>query len=128
MITMVSWHSILLSDQGIFYLIECHPRSTSGIHLIESSGIEQALFSSIRIKERLGDKQFWWAIMVYKQLNIIEFRHQYNPITVDVLGDPQDLKPKILSLFSFAELLVLSIRKRCTLTQASSYDLEWNGQ
>lgn len=112
---------------GDFYLIECNPRGTSGIHLLESSGIEQALLGSAPIKERLGDKQFGLAIMLYKWIKRIEFTHQYNPITVDVLGESQDFKPKCLSLLSLAELLVLSIRKRCTLAQASSLDLEWNG-
>ncbi|MNR65608.1 hypothetical protein D3C85_1887290 [compost metagenome] len=57
---------------------------------------------------------------------MVEFNEQYHPHADDVLGK-EDFIPKCLSLLSLAELLVISLRRRCSLTQASSYDIEWNG-
>jgi predicted ATP-grasp superfamily ATP-dependent carboligase len=114
-----------IERNGQFYLIECNPRGTSGVHLLSEQGLVNALIDQQPITYRLGDRQFSWPIKLFGLLGKVEFNEMYHPHAEDILGK-DDFFPKCLSLLSLAELAIIALRHHCTLTQASSYDIEWN--
>ena len=119
-------------DLGV-YVIECNPRGTSGIHLMDLSTIASALFENgPSITNHPEPVAFKAPLKMYRWLNLLE-----NRVGVwfsaelararDVLKHPDTPMSRLATPAALAELLWRRIRRRIKLTEASTYDLEWNG-
>lgn len=128
----VAFDFIEASD-GI-YVIECNPRGTSGLHLMDLNTIEAALFADgPAITEHGQPMAFKFPLRFYKALNQLDtkvgawFREDMK-CALDVLKPPQHPSPGLrATLANLAELLWRRLRQGVKLTEAATYDIEWNG-
>lgn len=122
---------------GDLYPLECNPRATSGIHLFQvSDRLEQAFFNSTDhlIQPQNGSKAMIAAAMLGMGLRQSIASHQFPKwlqkffTTKDVIFHLSDPLPFVylgLVLFQFWQI---SKQHRVSLQQASTYDIEWNGE
>lgn len=120
--------------RGGVYVIECNPRGTSGIHLMNLPDLQAAVFEQgpkVRTHERM---------MAFKPIlswynTIGKLGGGYKDNLKDQLGDCIDIlapegEPKVsrrrwLLMFEMGWRM---IRNRATLAESTTYDIEWNGQ
>jgi len=124
------------NNEGLIQIIECNPRSTSGLHFF-NNGIE---FYSSLCNETQGlleasdtEAQTVALAMLYYGLPtalknkmlptfIKDYRRAENLFSWP--NDPLSVRRQLKSVLEFA---VIAVRKRISLQAASTYDTEWNG-
>ncbi|ASA54697.1 carboxylate--amine ligase [Vibrio gazogenes] len=118
-----------IRDPHGLYVIECNPRATSGLHLVApfcQSVMPQFVFSEPKLASlyHLGAMVFLAGGMAslfryqtwqgyFSGKNIMQRHHKELSIFAPVL--------------SFSELYRQAKKHRISLSQASTYDIEWNG-
>lgn len=107
----------IMSGDGV-YLIECNPRVTSGVHCLSNNDFYGMLKGKIT-KPRVNEAQ---VLLV----NAIKYRKW--PRSRDVVFQKDDLLPILSYLWLVVVFLGLSINKGIKVTQATTYDIEWNGE
>ncbi|MCT4640764.1 MAG: ATP-grasp domain-containing protein [Bacteriovoracaceae bacterium] len=113
------------------YAIECNPRMTSGIHLFkDESRFHSSFFSSS--KEKLLEPKTKEVVSM-KLLLLMPgkkfFKHFFKILNSrDVIWNKNDIKPFFSQFIIFLYLVYLSFKYRITISAASSYDIEWNGE
>ena len=120
---------------GKVFVLECNPRCTSGVHLI--SDIEwPAAFSDSSHREApvpsmrsgmLSLGMLMFGLSPPNTHGIKEFLASYRDAN-DVIYSKQDRKPSILQFVSVLEVFWRSLKKRQSLKEASTVDIEWDGQ
>lgn len=120
------------SENGEIYPIECNPRTTSGIHLIDSD--EKIINKIINNEEININKDKVYSIKI---LMIIEglksfkiFNKKYKDEmkkSKDVIYDSKDKRPYIDSIISCVYFFLLGLRTRRSVEEAMTYDIEYNG-
>jgi hypothetical protein len=125
-------HNFAQGDLGV-HVIECNPRGTSGIHMMDLSTIAPALFEDGPfIKNHSEPVAFKFPLLMYRKLNLLENRvGVYFGAELkrarDVLKHPDHPMTAWATPAALLELLWRRVRRRIKLTEASTYDLEWNG-
>lgn len=115
------------------YVLECNPRATSGAHLIDPELLVQALTEP--------DRSTWIAPAgCCRQLTLPLLvggapQPQRWPgllrealLRDDVIADWRDPLPLLTQLPLAAHFARISRRERISLTAATTYDIEWNGE
>ncbi|KAF3887518.1 MULTISPECIES: ATP-grasp domain-containing protein [Nostocales] len=125
------------ADDGTLYPLECNPRAISAIHLFEASdGLERAFFNNtnIIIQPKVGQRSaIAMAMIVYGLPSAIRSGSLGRWLeifmrTKDVvfrLSDPLPFFHLWIVLFQFIHM---SRRSGLTLQQASTQDIEWDGE
>lgn len=126
---------LMQDDTGVVRPLECNPRATSGAHFFASP--EQ--FSSALLTgevEAIADianpQGVRLAVWIYGLGGLFR-KHSFGALwhaireTKDVLKTSDDPIGLIPQLRSVMELTRIAMRRRSTLQEASSYDIEWNG-
>ncbi|MDF2664088.1 MAG: hypothetical protein K0Q94_6879 [Paenibacillus sp.] len=112
----------IVDREGTVYPIECNPRTTSGLHL-ERPLIQPPAGRSAMIGMMMGVQAarpiMPWAARVETVRAMLRSR--------DVLIRFRDPLPFWSQLFSLWELFNMSRRRGVSLLEASTIDLEWNG-
>ena len=105
--------------------VECNPRWTSGIHLLDCAPLFAAL--------GLGDRAYFapakaqlLAPMVFKPRWALDYWRDLVS-TPDVLARADDSGPFWAQFLCLAELGWRCFRQRLSLTQSTTWDIEWNG-
>ena len=109
--------------------IECNPRMTSGIHLFnDNSNFTQSLFEPMEIVEPQKGVQMNMTLL-------FGFTPKFYLTAIDktikgrdVIFKLNDIWPFINQFSLFFYILILSIRKKLSLSKITSYDIEWNGE
>ncbi len=108
------------SPDGHFKVIECNPRLTSGLHVLEES---------VRLSELLDQRGVIPPPMVPAQLRVPTMFS--NPLALgtspDVISRDDDRGPSRGQFGAFAELSWNAIRYFQSLKSASTRDIEYNG-
>ncbi len=124
------------------HVLECNPRSTSGIHFLDSKSqafgdaLSNALCGNpftpvLGAQEDLALK---WAMLLFgipemvRPQKGLEQRNFFRNAR-DIDSDPSDPGPTQVAtmLTAFLEIVGLAIRRRSGLLSASTADIEWNG-
>jgi predicted ATP-grasp superfamily ATP-dependent carboligase len=119
---------LFLTPDGEVKACECNPRMTSGIHLINE---EQDLVNIIQGSENEQfDPQKKWlsaigVIEAIKKHRLLKDLSSYH----DVLFDIYDMAPFLIGQHvSFLYQVILAQKLKLSITQATTHDIEWNGE
>jgi len=117
--------------------LECNPRATSGVHLLAGEpGFAAAFFGpGPRVVTPGAARPAMLAAgMLLYSLPAVRSRAALRGWAAtfarsrDVVFSPRDPLPALLQLFSLAPFAATSLRHGLSLLQASTYDIEWNGE
>lgn len=109
------------SHEGKLHVIECNPRLTSGIHLLDPSVSIAGLFEMAAPSPApMRPAQLLWPTL-FRDLRIAG-------TTPDVVTDLSDPGPIFGQVVAFAELAASALRHRLSLTAATTRDIEYNGK
>ena len=106
--------------------VECNPRWTSGIHLLDLAPVFQALNLPTRNSGTRRQKAQLAAAMLLRGRPTGEFWRDWRSAP-DVIWDPQDPGPALAQPLALAEQLWRAKRHKISLSQAMTWDIEWNG-
>ncbi len=113
-----------IEKNGKYYVIECNPRATSGAHLFSSYLSKIYFESQISDYDNLSTKGLKFLMLMNKPSLLFSKKFR---ATKDVLFDSKDLLPMIMQVVSMVEIIALAWRKGLTILEATTYDIEWNG-
>lgn len=129
----------IVDDADQPWIIEGNPRATSGLHLFGGSRLlTDALLgndSEARVHVPSVDRPnmigfampFWGLAQAVRQRKLTQFFKDFWR-GKDILFRWSDPLPTIGLPLTMAELMVIAIRKHQTLQQASTHDIEFNGE
>ena len=123
-------------ENGDFWVLECNPRGTSGIHLFNKqhhdlinqviSNTSKSLYSTA-----IDPLAFKFAMLFialpHNLLNLKKWWRDYQ-LSLDILKHPDDTKPQLFQLIPTIEMLYLLLRHRHSIWQATTENIEWNGE
>lgn len=125
------------SEDGRVSVIECNPRAVSGVHLFNddddlpgalAGNVSTCLMPSVGAAGMLGSVMLLaGGTQAWKEGRLAEWWRDYRRAR-DVIATPGDVMPWFGGLVDMAAFLRLALRKRCSLRQASTLDIEWDGQ
>jgi predicted ATP-grasp superfamily ATP-dependent carboligase len=125
------------SAEGILYPLECNPRAISAIHLFQvSDGLEKAFFNKTEgiIQPKTSQRaMLGLAMIIYsffpaiKSYNLRDwFRKFIN--SKDVIFKLDDPLPFFYLGVIMFQFTICSLTDNITLQEASTIDIEWNGE
>jgi predicted ATP-grasp superfamily ATP-dependent carboligase len=116
------------------YVIECNPRATSGIHLIEDAADMASTYGLTQLTGATyhgvtSPKMVGLAIVTYGIQNLKSARSFIANIrrASDVIWSRIDNWPVFGQFIAMTELLALAWKQRISPLAATTYDIEWNG-
>ncbi len=125
------------AEDGQLYGLECNPRATSGVHLLASHpNFTEAFLNPniLCITPALGHSSMLaTAMLIYglpraiKQNQFIQWIKTFFTSS-DVILDFKDPVPFIMQFRSILAYLSLARKQRITSLEASTFDIEWNGE
>ncbi|HTD29252.1 MAG TPA: ATP-grasp domain-containing protein [Xanthomonadaceae bacterium] len=124
-------------DDGQVTVLECNPRAISGVHLFS---LEDALPAALDgsapecIAANGADTRMLGTVMLFaggfqaiRSRKIAAWWRDYKQ-AVDVVATADDRLPLVGGVVDLASYACLAMRNRCSLRQAATQDVEWNGQ
>ncbi len=105
-----------IRKDGLYFVIECNPRVTSGVHVIRKNDFTQLYFGNHKIQE-INKAQLLFPTLILG--HTVKF---YN----DVIFNAQDWKPFFYQAACLHKLVSISRKHQISLTAASVFDIEWN--
>jgi predicted ATP-grasp superfamily ATP-dependent carboligase len=126
------------ADDGQVVALECNPRATSGAHLLVDCPDFASAFmrpDAPFVTPPAGSPatQLASAMLVYGLPASLRNRHFKSWLAAflssrDVIFAWQDPLPALFQLSSIAQYMLLARRQHITALEASTYDIEWNGE
>jgi hypothetical protein len=130
----MSFDVIRSQENGRVYMIECNPRATSGVHLLDEAASFSEIFGLVPIRTghygvRSKAKMVGLATVTYGLRHLKGLRAYLNDLrrASDVIGAKGDLLPIVGQLLAIVELFGLAYKHRVSTLAATTYDIEWNG-
>lgn len=124
-------------EDGEATVIECNPRSTSGLHLFsEHDALPEALMGAAANCVEPGQTQpamiagLMLSAGLYEAVaksTLPRWRHDYRRAR-DVIARPGDRAPFAGALLDVCSYSRLAIQQGCNLRQAATRDIEWDGE
>ncbi len=106
---------------GRVFVIECNPRLTSGIHLlVETTRLLPALTGKTIESVKTGPAQLWIPTLITAP--------SLASVRLDRIGSVADPAPMVTQILSLAEFAWDAIRHARKLTEAMTWDIEYNGR
>jgi predicted ATP-grasp superfamily ATP-dependent carboligase len=124
------------SEDGQVHALECNPRATSGVHLLASHPqfVESFFSAEMNCVTPLENKKMLAsAMLIYGLPTAITngtFRAWLQTFlhSDDVIFDAKDLLPFLLQFISLFFYMKLAREKGISPLEASTFDIEWNGE
>ncbi len=125
-----------IESDGQFYPLECNPRATSGVHLFgPEDGLVEALLGSrdatarprATTRSMLGLAMIAYALPKVRSLGALASWTTAFHSAQDALFRRQDPRPLWQQVILLASLARIAKRERISLIEASTWDIEWNG-
>ena len=111
----------ILEKDGPLRVIECNPRLTSGIHLLdESVSLTDLLDRCGTIPPPMRAAQLFIPTL-FSSL-------RFAGTSPDVISARDDRLPGLTQSLSYAEFALVALRQRIPLTAATTHDIEFNGR
>lgn len=116
---------------GSIYPLECNPRTTSGMHLFSGEQLVDAIFmtnGSLHKPEQI-DRMVAPGMILYGpgKAGWVKWWHSFKQAK-DVIFDTDDLIPSFYQILTYAFLKYRSWRENVSIIEATSLDIEWNGE
>jgi len=108
-----------IERNGDYYLLECNPRMTSGIHALSDNDLPTLFFATLPTPPRINKAQLLIPTLVTAH-RLLFYR--------DVIYDANDRKPFFKQLSCLNQFRSIARAQRISLTKATVYDIEWNGE
>jgi hypothetical protein len=128
----------IIDDQNLLWLIECNPRATSGVHLLSGDGsLAHAILGSQEkdLSEPLLKRHHhilpaMLTLGLAQAISSRRLKHWWRVLTMgkDVAGLAGDRLPFLGAILDGLSFIWLGLRQARTLTAATTYDIEWNGE
>lgn len=133
--TRHQWHGqcsfdvIVDAETQTPYVIECNPRATSGAHLLAdvARAFDVGLWSQegrLLQPSPTASCAIWYAMALYHPQVLLQRRYRKAP---DAVYQPADPLPAIMQGLSALYFVASAWRNRCTVLEATTLDIEWNG-
>lgn len=125
------------SPERQIYALECNPRATSGVHLLAAHPqfVDSFLNPEMDcIKPAHGRSYMLGMAMILYGLPAALTRGSLGEWlrtffnSDDVILDFKDLLPALLQWRSILNYWLLALKKKITVLEASTFDIEWNGE
>lgn len=125
-----------IESEGTFYPLECNPRATSGVHLFgPEDGLVEALLGTHdetarprpTTRSMLGLAMIAYALPKIRSLGDLSSWTAAFRAAQDALFRWEDPKPLWQQVMLLASLGRIAQRERISLIEASTWDIEWNG-
>lgn len=125
------------NDKGEVFALECNPRATSGVHLfVGSADFSSTFFDPYKpclFPSPGGSSMLLTAMLVYglpAALRNRRFKSWLAAFTRsrDVIFSLSDPAPALLQLRSLLYFVMLGRRHKISPLEASTFDIEWNGE
>lgn len=125
------------SPDGEVYALECNPRATSGVHLLASNPrfVESFFDSKMDCVEPMptSPRMLGTAMLVYGLPSAFRMRNLGEWLKTflqskDVIWDLHDPLPFFLQWHSILAYLALGMKRKISALEASTFDIEWNGE
>ena len=125
------------ASNGEVYALECNPRATSGVHLLTSTPRFVESFFDPRIEcvmpmsnspRMLGTAMLVYGLPDALRKRILDAWLRTFLQSRDVIWDLRDLLPFFLQWRSILAYLALGMRRKISALEASTFDIEWNGE
>jgi hypothetical protein len=124
-------------DNGALFAIECNPRATSGIHLFKGQAEFAECFTTksggsfVQPKSLQTNFSVKFALIILALGNAFNVKKTRKLITKflsskDVIADKNDLWPAVGQFLSTFEFILISIKRRVGLTDATVIDIAYN--
>jgi predicted ATP-grasp superfamily ATP-dependent carboligase len=125
---------------GTLYPLECNPRATSGLHLLrDTPGMDMAfaapdklggkvLVAAEEAKAMIAPAMLMYGMRDIRSWNGWKGWAQSFVTSRDVVFRREDWRPAIEQVRLLRLLRGIGRRKKITLMEASTYDIEWNGE
>lgn len=119
------------TETGDIYAIECNPRATSGVHLFQHLNVAESFFGlNKEILEPLPEtkRMIGLAMLVYgmRSGGFLDFLKTCFQST-DIIWSKDDIKPVFYQFHTFFHILRVSRKHKISAMEASTIDIEWNG-
>lgn len=123
--------------EGRCFVLECNPRATSGLHLFDSQdALPEALLGNdtTLVRARVPQPRMIAALMATSGLwdacrrGVLSEWWRDFARARDVIASTGDRRPTVGGLADIASYTRLAIRQRCSLREAATRDIEWDGQ
>lgn len=124
------------SNNGKIFLLECNPRSTSGVHFLGMYTNLMKIFLNEETSDALTCKRglkIFLPMLLQGLKHVKSFRELFEWMKVnlffkDVIFSFRDIKPFLFQILVMLELIKVAFENKLKITQASTYDIEWNGE
>jgi hypothetical protein len=119
---------LFMTKENEILACECNPRMTSGIHLLNEQQDIVKMIEGIQQEKFVASKRWLGAIGVLEAIKKQRFLKDFKTYK-DVLFDKFDLAPFVLGQHvSFIYQVILAKKLKMSITQATTHDIEWNGE
>ena len=124
------------SEDGRVYALECNPRATSGVHLLASHpqfvesffGAEMNCVTPLKNKQMLASAMLVYGLPAALRKNKLKSWAKTFFASDDVILNYKDPVPFLLQFRSLLFYLKLAREKEISPLEASTFDIEWNGE
>ncbi|MES2676597.1 MAG: ATP-grasp domain-containing protein [Pseudomonadota bacterium] len=127
-------------NNGDFFVLECNPRATSGIHLFNNNSA--ALLNGIVLQDNNRAQQYRVfypstnpRMSTMGMLLFAAVKQGWQKIfwqdyarAQDVITHSGEYRPHYAQLLGLAEMITRALQQRCSLLSAVTTDIEWDGQ
>lgn len=115
-------------ETGEIHVIECNPRATSGVHLFQHLNIADAFLGlNKEILEPLPDtRRMIGLAMLFYGVRSESFLKTYVK-SKDIIWSIKDMKPFFYQFYTYFQILRMSRKLNISTMEASTVDIEWNG-
>ena len=125
----------IVNKQGT-YLIECNPRATSGLHLLNNKNLSLCFIgknqfqNDTKISEAKMVRLAMLLLALPKALISLQFKSWWADFNFakDVISSNKDKRFLLYPFLSLAELVFIAIKEKVSLRAASTMDIEWDGE
>jgi hypothetical protein len=115
---------VIIDHHGTPFFIECNPRGTSGAHLINFKLANAYLGKEFYRYQSNNEFCIMYAMAILHPLSFLKSRIIK---AKDCIFDTKDLKPFFFQILSLVEISYIKLTKGTTWLEATTGDIEWNG-
>ena len=125
---------LICDEEGEIWPIECNPRATSGLHLLTGNGqLANAIMHDVPAFPATVSSHYMLPMMLthgfcraFKRGNWHEWQKTLR-YGNDVISHTKDRLPLMGAILDTIMFAITGKRQGISLTQATTYDIEWNG-
>lgn len=116
---------VIIDKDNVPHCIECNPRGTSGGHLLHAHLADSFFCNTTHVNESIEEFCIKYAMAFLHPGAFFSKRVRQSK---DVIFRANDMKPFFFQVLSLFEIVYIKFSQRKTLLEATTGDIEWNGE